>query len=140
MTVADSDRCCEQVDNRITQEVYQLTLSISSMTWMVLRPMFDAVYCTILLVRVRLPPIAMVTMFGYGIFGVGLIRLFSPDFKKIAQEQERLSAELRTVCRHDVAWHLGCILPRVPAVSLRAGAREGGAEQRGHRLPGRRQR
>ena len=90
------ERCWSQVDNRITQEVYQLTMSISSMTWMVLRPMFDAVYCTILLVRVRLPPIAMLTMFGYGVFGVGLIRLFSPDFKKIAQEQERLSAELRT--------------------------------------------
>jgi ABC-type uncharacterized transport system fused permease/ATPase subunit len=66
------------------------------MTWMVLRPVFNAVYCTVLLVRAQLPAVALFTMFAYGIGGVSLIRLVAPDFKKMTQEKERVQAELRS--------------------------------------------
>lgn len=68
---------------RITEEVKQLTMVLSQMTWMMIHPVFDAVYCTVLLVQVQLPTAAIFAMFGYGLGGVSLIRLIAPDFKKV---------------------------------------------------------
>ena len=90
------DRRITDVDNRVTVEVTQLVTSMSQMTWMILRPVFDAAYCTLLLVRVQLPAVALLTMFGYGLGGVSLIRLVAPDFKKMTQEKESVQAELRS--------------------------------------------
>jgi ABC-type uncharacterized transport system fused permease/ATPase subunit len=90
------DRRITDVDNRIAVEVTQLVSAMSQMTWMILRPVLDAVYCTVLLVRAQLPAVALFTMFAYGIGGVSLIRLAAPDFKKMTQEKERVQAELRS--------------------------------------------
>lgn len=90
------DRRITDVDNRVTVEVTQLVMAMSQMTWIMLRPIFDAAYCTVLLVRVKLPAVALLTMFGYGLGGVSLIRLIAPDFKKMTQEKERVQAELRS--------------------------------------------
>jgi ATP-binding cassette subfamily D (ALD) long-chain fatty acid import protein len=61
-----------------------------------MRPLFDAAYCTVLLVQVKLPPSAIIAMWAYGIFGIGMIKMFAPDFGHFISEGERLEGEFRS--------------------------------------------
>lgn len=93
-----------------------------------LRPVFDALYCTFLLIRVQLPSGAchvvlfylfviespasdcntetlfaagVIAMWSYGIISIITIKLLQPDFANLVTEQERTTAEFRTA--HDRA-------------------------------------
>lgn len=90
------DRRITDVDSRITQEVMTLVQSMSQMTQMVIRPIFDTAYCTVLLIRVQMPWNGIMAMFAYAIFGIGAIGLLAPDFRGDTSMQERLTAEFRS--------------------------------------------
>eukprot|EP01043_Picozoa_sp_COSAG02_P018071 COSAG02_NODE_833_length_16656_cov_42.746814_9_plen_1359_part_00 len=62
----------------------------------ILRPICDAAYMTILLIRVRLPTIALLTIWGYGTVGILLIKAFAPDFSEFQRESSRSQGELRS--------------------------------------------
>ena len=61
-----------------------------------MRPLFDAAYCTFLLIQVRLPGSAVLAMWVYGIFGIGVIKMLAPDFGGFQADGERLEGEFRS--------------------------------------------
>jgi ATP-binding cassette subfamily D (ALD) long-chain fatty acid import protein len=93
------DRRIVDADTRITQEITQAVQEMNMMVMKILRPVFDAVYCTFLLVRVQLPFAGVVAMWSYGIISVLTIKLLQPDFADLVTEQERTMAEFRSA--HD---------------------------------------
>ena len=100
-TMKHVDRRICDADTRITQEIGQVVQEMNMMVLRVLRPVFDAVYCTMLLIRVQLPFAGVLAMWSYGIISVATIKLLQPDFAHLVTEQERTSAEFRTA--HDRA-------------------------------------
>ena len=60
-----------------------------------IRPVCEAVYMTVLMVRVRLPPIALASIWVYGTIGLLLLKQFAPDFSKFTKETERTMGQLR---------------------------------------------
>lgn len=62
----------------------------------IVRPICDATYMTVLLIRVRLPRAALLTIWGYGTVGILLIKAFAPDFSEFQSETERTQGELRS--------------------------------------------
>ena len=69
--------------------------NMSSMVQRCIRPVFDAAYCIVLLLRVKLPLTGILAMVGYGVFGVGVIKLLAPDFSHLTSEIQKLSAAFR---------------------------------------------
>jgi ABC-type uncharacterized transport system fused permease/ATPase subunit len=61
-----------------------------------IRPLVDTVYCTALLVQVKLPWNAMIAMWLYGLVGIGTVKAFSPDYSHFTAETERVEGEFRT--------------------------------------------
>ena len=61
-----------------------------------IRPIVDTIYCTALLIQVRLPWNAMVAMWLYGLVGIGAVKFFSPDYSHFTAETERVEGEFRT--------------------------------------------
>eukprot|EP01051_Picozoa_sp_SAG22_P002444 SAG22_NODE_109_length_19706_cov_464.723772_9_plen_157_part_00 len=61
-----------------------------------IRPVFDTVYCTVLLVRASMPLSAVLAIFGYGVLMWGAVKLLQPDFSFFTAERERRSGEFRS--------------------------------------------
>ena len=61
-----------------------------------IRPLVDTVYCTVLLIQVRLPMNALIAMWLYGLVGIGAVKFFSPDYSQFTAETERVEGEFRT--------------------------------------------
>ena len=114
------DKRVPDAEARIAQEIGRVSSDLSQMVRRVIRPLFDSVYCTILLIRVRLPLAGLAAVWLYGIVGLGLIRCIAPDFAmftavsrtqvsplpvtcvtavSLAQEEERLMSDFRSA--HD---------------------------------------
>jgi putative ATP-binding cassette transporter len=97
--MAHTDRRIVDADQRITVEVMQFVQSLAmlvSSPWRgVLRTAFDACFVFVLMLRVRLPLSGAVAMVAYGTLGMGMIKLFAPDFTHFNVEQERYSAQFR---------------------------------------------
>ena len=110
------DRRITDVGTRLSQEVTTLVESLSMTISMVFRPLFDAVYCTVLLLRVQLPSAGIIAMFAYGIGGVGLIRLLAPDFRHFTSDTERRVAALRQA-HERVESHAEAIAFQVPVAT-----------------------
>jgi len=51
---------------------------------------------SVLLIKVRLPTVALVTIWGYGTGGILLIKMLAPEFGGFQAETERTSGELRS--------------------------------------------
>lgn len=62
----------------------------------IIRPICDAAFMTVLLIRVKLPKTALLSIWGYGTVGILLIKAFAPDFSEFQSETERTQGELRT--------------------------------------------
>eukprot|EP01052_Picozoa_sp_SAG31_P059484 SAG31_NODE_18778_length_623_cov_0.811069_1_plen_185_part_10 len=60
-----------------------------------IRPVFDTIYCTALLVRARMPPSAVFAIFGYGLLMFASVKLLQPDFSYFTSERERRTGEFR---------------------------------------------
>ena len=59
------------------------------------RPIFDALYCSALLLQVQLPWTAMIALWGYGLLGLGMVQLLSPDFSRFAAMVESANGAMR---------------------------------------------
>ena len=82
-TMSHVDRRIPDADQRISLEVNQFVQSLSMLysPWRgIVRTFFDTIYVTVLLLRVQLPLSGLIAMVSYGTFGMGLIRMFAPDF------------------------------------------------------------
>ena len=86
-TMKHVDRRICDADTRITQEIGQVVQEMNMMVMRVLRPVFDAVYCTLLLIRVQLPFAGVLAMWSYGVISVATIKLLQPDFAHLVTEQ-----------------------------------------------------
>ena len=62
----------------------------------IIRPVCDAAYMIVLLVRVRLPTIALMTIWIYGTVGLALIKMLAPDFGHFTAEKERRLGAFRS--------------------------------------------
>ena len=96
--VAHVDKRIPDADQRIAVEVNQFVQSLSMLysPWRgLVRTGFDAVAVSVLIMRVHLPLSGVLTMLAYGTVGMGLIKMFAPDFTHFNVEQERSAAEFR---------------------------------------------
>ena len=97
--MAHVDLRIPDVDQRIAVEVNQFVQSLAmlvSSPWRgILRSAFDACIIFVLMLRVRLPLSGAVAMVAYGTVGMGLIKMFAPDFTHFNVELERKSAQFR---------------------------------------------
>ena len=89
----------KDAETRITQEISQVVMNLNYMIMRITRPVLDAAYCTVLLIRIQMPWAGLVAMWGYGVVGLGMIKLVAPDFAHFAAEDERVMANFRGV--HD---------------------------------------
>ena len=120
-TICNLDKRVPDADVRITRELIDLCQRLAAMMkgsdgmmmgggsadilqsggWQmspggIVRPVVDALYCTALLVQVRLPRSAMVAMWIYGLLGIGAVKFFSPDFSRFAAETEQFEGQFRS--------------------------------------------
>lgn len=98
-TMKHVDKRITDAETRISQEVSSAVANLNNMIRRVVRPVTDAVYCTVLLVRIQLPFAGLLAMWGYGILGLGMIKLLAPDFAHLTSEDDRVMANFRGV--HD---------------------------------------
>ena len=98
-TMKHIDKRIGDADSRIAQEIDRVVMKMNYLVMRVTRPVLDAAYCTILLMRIQLPFAGLVAMWVYGFLGLGMIGLLAPDFALLATEDERVMANFRSV--HD---------------------------------------
>ena len=97
-TMAHVDKRIKDADARIAVEVNQFVQSLSMLysPWRgIVRTFFDTIYVSILLLRVNLPRSGLIAMVSFGTVGVGLIKLFAPDYTHLNVELERCNAQFR---------------------------------------------
>ena len=98
-TLAHMDLRIPDADQRIAVEVNQFVQSLAmlvSSPWRgLLRSTFDACFIFVLMLRVRLPLSGAILLCTYGTLGMGLIKMFAPDFTQFNVELERKSARFR---------------------------------------------
>jgi ABC-type uncharacterized transport system fused permease/ATPase subunit len=86
-----------------------------------IRPVYEAIYMTVLLVRIKLPREALVAMWAFGFGTILCIKFLAPDFSRFAAETEKSEGEFRAVhsrtktCAEGIAFSNGGAPERVAA-------------------------
>ena len=93
------DKRITDADTRITQELARVVMNMNWIVRKIVRPIMDTIYCTMLLIRIKMPIAGLAAMWGYGLVGLGLIQLMAPDFAHFEVEDQRLVASYRSA--HD---------------------------------------
>eukprot|EP01046_Picozoa_sp_COSAG06_P060072 COSAG06_NODE_12647_length_1348_cov_1.491593_2_plen_401_part_01 len=76
-TMKHIDKRIGDADSRIAQEIDRVVMKMNYLVMRVTRPVLDAAYCTILLMRIQLPFAGLVAMWVYGFLGLGMIGLLA---------------------------------------------------------------
>ena len=95
---------CEQISKMLKGSESGMMMSITqsnsggggfSMSGGIIRPIYSAIMCTVMLIRVRVPLPAMLAMWGYGLFSILSIAFLSPDYSFFAAESQKRSGAFR---------------------------------------------
>ena len=89
------DRRIPNADVIITEDVWAMGRFVAWVVNALLGPVFETVTTALLLVRARLPALAMVAMYSHGIVSIVFSKLASPDFALLQEAEQNAEGRFR---------------------------------------------